>query len=310
MIVSHLSSFAGLDVVPFDPGMALPEELPPVAWRLEVEDFDADPEEFAALVAAFRAEVPAEAVQAIVLGEWGSTYESPAPLGLLVEAAGEWTALRHLFVADLISEQCEISWITHDDLTPLLRAYPELTTLWVRGGHELRLEPLRHDGLRELVVQTGGLPGSVSRAVAGCDLPGLRRLDLWLGRPDYEGDTTVDDLAEVLAGSRLPALRHLALCNAEDADEVTRAVADAPVVRQLEVLDLSKGVLTDVGGEALLAGQPLTHLRRLDLSHHFLSEECAARLVAALPGVDVDVSDRQEVQVYGAREYRFTAVGE
>ena len=40
---------------------------------------------------------------------------------------------------------------------------------------------------------------------------------------------------------------------------------------RLKTLDLSMGVLSDVGAEALLAGQPLTHLRRLDLHHHFLS---------------------------------------
>ncbi|MER7168144.1 STM4015 family protein [Micromonospora sp. NPDC000207] len=310
MISSHLTSFAGAPVVPFDPGMALPEELPPVAWRLEIEDFDAEPEVFADLVAAFRHEVPAESVRALVIGEWGAAYESALPVGLLVEAATEWTDLRHLFLADLIGEQCEISWITHDDITGILRAYPQLETLWVRGGNELRMEPVRHEGLRELVIQTGGLPGHVSRAVAASDLPHLHRLDLWLGQSDYGGDTTPADLADLLAGDRVPALRHLAICNAENADDIARVVADAPVVAQLETLDLSKGVLTDTGGEALLAGRPLTHLSRLDLSHHFLSEECAARVVAALPTVEVDVTDPQEVHVYGDRQYRFTAVGE
>ncbi|GGM09141.1 MULTISPECIES: STM4015 family protein [Micromonospora] len=310
MINSHLTSFAGLPVAPFVPGGTLPDDPSAVAWRLEIEDFDAEPEVFAALFAAFRAEVPAEAVRAVVIGEWGAAYESAPPLDLLVAAAGEWTGLRHLFLADLVGEQCEISWITHDDITGLLRAYPALETFWVRGGNELRLAPLRHDGLRELGFQTGGLPATVSRAVAASDLPALRRLDLWLGQQQYQGDTTGKDLAELLAGDRVPELRHLAICNSEFADDIARAVATAPVVARLEVLDLSKGVLTDTGGEALLAGQPLTHLRRLDLSHHFLSEQCADRLVAALPGVEVDIADPQEVHVYGDREYRFTAVGE
>lgn len=69
-------------------------------------------------------------------------------------------------------------------------------------------------------------------------------------------------------------------------------------------------MFTDAGAEALLAGQSLTHLRRLDLHHHFLSESARERIVAALPGVEVDLSDAQEAHMYDGDEYRFTAVGE
>ncbi|WP_320068534.1 STM4015 family protein [Micromonospora sp. RTGN7] len=310
MISSHLSSFTGLPVLPFTPGMTLPGDPSAVAWRLEVEDFEADPAEFAALVAALRDEVPADAVRALVIGEWGSAYERALPVDLLVEAAEKWTSLRAVFLADLVSEQCEISWLAHGDITGLLAAYPSLEVLRVRGANELRLDPVRHAGLRELVFQTGGLPGSMVRAVGDCDLPALERLELWLGRQDYGGDTGVDDLAGVLAGTRLPALRHLAVCNAEFANHIAAAVAAAPVVPRLEVLDLSKGILTDSGAAALLAGQSLTHLRRLDLHHHFLTEGVCEQIVAALPGVQVDLSEAQKVEVYNGREYRFTAVGE
>ncbi|SCG36939.1 STM4015 family protein [Micromonospora coxensis] len=310
MIASHLSSFAGSPVLPFTPGMTLPEDPSAVAWRLEVEEFDADPGEFAELVRAMRDEVPADAVRALVIGEWGEAYERPLPVDLLVDAAGDWTGLRALFLADLVSEQCEISWITHGDVTGLLAAYPALEVLQVRGAQGLRLEPVKHTGLRELRVESGGLPGTVVRAVGESDLPVVRRLELWLGRSDYGGDTTVDDLAALLAGEGLPELRHLAVCNADTQDAVAAAVATAPVVGRLAVLDLSMGVLTDTGAEALLSGQPLTHLRRLDLHHHFLSPQWRDRLVAALPGVEVDLSDPQTPHEYSGRQYRFTAVGE
>ncbi|WDZ83444.1 STM4015 family protein [Micromonospora cathayae] len=310
MIRSHASSFAGLPVLPYTPGMALPEDPAAVAWRLAVEDFEADPEEFAELVATFRKEVPGAAVRALVVGEWGCAYDSPLPVGLLVDAAAEWTGLRAVFLADLVSEECEISWLTHGDITGLLTGYPTLEVLWVRGGTGLRLEPVRHAGLRELRFESGGLPGQVVRAVGESDLPALERLDCWLGRQEYGGDATVGDLGPVLAGAGLPALRHLALANSEIADPTMSAVAAAPVVGRLTVLDLSMGVLTDEGLDALLAGQPLTHLRRLDLSRTYLSDEARQRAVAALPGVEVDVSEPQSVHVYNGREFRFTAVGE
>ncbi|MGC4808229.1 STM4015 family protein [Micromonospora sp. DT233] len=309
MFLEHLSSFAGLPVLPFTPGMTLPDDPSAVAWRLEVES-EAGSKEFGFLLAAMRAEVPADAVRAVVVGEWGSSYEYALPVGLLIDAAKEWTSLRALFLADLTYEQSEVSWLTHGDITGLLAVYPELETLWVRGGNELRLDPVRHTGLRELVFQSGGLPASVVRAVGESDLPALERLELWLGRSDYGGDAGIDDLAGVLAGTRLPALRHLAVSNAEGADRIAEAVAAAPVVPRLEVLDLSKGAFTDAGAAALLDGQPLTHLRRLDLHHHFLSEPAQQRLTATLPGVEIDLSDPQQPDVHDGREYRFTAVGE
>ncbi|MER7419908.1 STM4015 family protein [Micromonospora peucetia] len=310
MISSHVSSFVGLPVVPFTPGMTLPDDPSAVAWRLEVEDHDAAPEELADLVAALREQVPADAVRALVIGEWGESYDRALPVEPLVEAAGEWTGLRGVFLGDLTYEQCEISWLTHGDITGLLAAYPALEVLWVRGAQGLRLEPIRHTGLRELRFETGGLSDEVVRAVGACELPALHRLDLWLGRMDYGGDASAEDLAGVLSGAGLPALRHLAPCNAEIADELAAALATAPVVPRLEVLDLSMGTLTDEGAKALLAGQPLTHLTRLDLHHHFLSEEMAASVLAALPGVQVDLADAQIADEHDGILYRYTEVGE
>ncbi|MDI5940716.1 STM4015 family protein [Micromonospora sp. DH15] len=310
MIRSHLSSFAGLPVLPFTPGMKLPDDPSAVAWRLEVEDFEAEPEEFAALVTALRDEVPAAAVRAVVIGEWGSAYERALPVELLIDAAQRWTSLRAVFLADLVSEQCEISWLTHGDVTGLLTAYPSLEVLWVRGGEDFRFSPVRHGRLRRLEVESGGLSGDFVRAVLDSELPALTDLELWLGVEYYGGDTTVDDLAPLLAGQRFPALRRLGLCNAEHADEIAEALAAAPVVRRLELLDLSLGTLSDRGALALAGGQPLTHLTKLDLSHHYVSDEVVAAVRAAVPGVTVDLSDPQEPDIDDDEEHRYTAVSE
>nr|MDT0659552.1 STM4015 family protein [Micromonospora sp. DSM 115978] len=299
------TEFAGLPVVNFDP--AVPSPAPPgaTAWRLSTE-YDATAEDFTALVDGFLAAVDPAEVSALIIGQWGEAYETPAPIELLVGLAPRLTALRALFVGEMTFEECEISWIVQDDMTPLLAAYPELRTLWVRGASGLELRPVRHAALREFAIESGGLPGEVVRAVGECDLPALEWLELWLGTPDYGGDSTVDDLAAILAGDKLPALRRLGPRNAEHADDVAAALATAPVVGRLDTLDLSLGTLSDPGAAALLAGQPLTHLRRLDLHHHYIGEEMAARLVAELPGVEVDLADREE----GDEGQRYVAVSE
>lgn len=308
-INSHLTEFAGLPVVTFDPQEWVPEEATgTVAWRLDLEGPGLAEDRFVALTESFLDTVTPAQVRALLIGDWGDSAVRPAPVDLLVRLAPRLGGVRALFLGEMTYEQCEISWIVQADPAPLLTAYPDLEVLRVRGATAgLTLTPVRHPALRELTIEAGGLPGHVTRAVAECDLPALTHLELWLGTDEYGGDTTVADLAPILAGDRLPALRHLGLRNAEHADEVAAAVARAPVVGRLESLDLSLGTLSDAGADALLTGEPLTGLRRLDLHHHYLSPEARGRLTAALPGADINFSDRQTTDRRGAR---YVAVGE
>jgi hypothetical protein len=309
-IRTHLTSFAGLPVLAFDPGGELPADPAAVAWRVAVEDFEAPAGDFAELLTALVDRVPDGGIRALVVGEWGSSYAEALPLDLLISLAPRLSGLRALFLGELIFEECEISWLQQGDLTPLLQAYPELEILRVRGAEGLGLTAGRHPALRELAFESGGLPAAVVRSVAACDLPAVERLELWLGTPMYGGDATIDDLGPILLGDRLPALRHLALCDASIADAVAAAVAVAPVTAQLDVLDLSMGEFTDEGAAALLGGQSLTSLTRLDLHYHFLSAPAQERIRAALPGVEVDLSDPQEGRHYDGELHRYVAVGE
>lgn len=243
---------------------------------------------------------------ALMVGDWGDTNTTAFPVDLLTGNVDRLGGLRALFIADVESEQCEISWIQHGDITPVLASFPNLERLWVRGSDGLVLKPVRHENLRELVLQSGGLPAPVVRAVGESDLPALEHLELWLGVEEYGGGSGVDDLAPILSGRSLPALKRLGLCNAENADEIAAALASAPVLARLTALDLSMGTLGDAGAEALVAGQPLTHLEHLVLHHHFMSPEVSQRLVDDLPGVTVDVDDRQDEEEWG----RYTAVDE
>jgi hypothetical protein len=303
--VDHPETWGGLPVRTFEPGDG---ERPDggVAWRLEV-GYEDGPDTFAARLDAFLGAVDAASVTALLIGQWGgAAYEHKLPVALLAEKLPALPNLRALFLGDLTPEECEISWIQHGDLTPLIEALPRLETLTVRGGEGLQLTPVRHDGLRDLTFESGGLPAGVVRAVGASDLPHVRSLELWLGTGDYGGDTTVADLADLLGGSTLPALTSLGLCNSEIADDVAAAVAGAPVVARLKVLDLSMGVLTDRGAAALLAGQPLTHLAELRLQHHYLSTAMMERLVTALPGVAVDLDEQLDAD----EDDRWIAVSE
>ncbi|MEU4571266.1 STM4015 family protein [Nonomuraea sp. NPDC023979] len=306
--LSYTDMYAGLPVAhPPRDGQSPPEGE--VAWRLQAVTWPGDERtRMSQVIDAFVESVDPARVTALVIGAWEECYEtsSASVVERLVAHAPRLTGLRSLFVGDIESEEAEISWIQQSDMTPLLEAFPRLERLEVRGGTGLELSPVRHEALRVLRFETGGLPAAVVRAVGASDLPALEHLELWLGVEEYGGDATVADLAPILSGERLPALRHLGLQDSEIQDEIAAAVAAAPVVARLESLALSLGVLRDEGAEALLSGQPLTHLRKLDLHHHYLTEPMMKRITAALPGVEVDLTGMEQSD----RGWTFVAVSE
>jgi hypothetical protein len=315
-ISKHIEQFGGLPVVDVtgaaEDGRDLPDAAA-AAWKVGL-DYESE-QTFAEAWEQFLDTVDTARVTAVVIGNWSSEEPEPldGPLQAVVDAAGRLPALRALFVGDVTFEECEISWLQMCDVTPLFEAFPRLEELVVRGASPdwensggLALTPLRHEHLRALRFEAGGLPGSVVRAVGACDLPALESLELWLGVENYGGTWGLDDLAPFLSGSRLPALRRLGLQNSEQQDAIAALVAQAPVVARLEHLALSMGALTDEGASALLEGQPLTHLVSLDLHHHYLTDAVQQRLTEALPGVEVDLSDAQKWD----DDWRYVAVSE
>ncbi|MFE7526308.1 STM4015 family protein [Kitasatospora sp. NPDC057542] len=290
----HIERFHELPIHEFTPDDARPRPATgAVAWRLSLEY--GSKQDFVQLWQSFLEKVDPAGVRAVVIGAWWQNdYTSVrTAVEAITAEARRLPALEALFLGEVTFDECEISWMEMDDVTPLLNAFPELRSLTVRGGMDLALEPVRHNRLTSLRFESGGLPATVVRAVAGSELPALERLDLWLGVDEYGGDANIDDLAPFLDGSRLPKLRHLGLANSELQDEIAAALAHAPVVARLESLDLSMGVLSDEGAAALLEGQPLTHLRALDLHHHYLSDAMQERLCESLPGVEIDLSEAE-----------------
>ncbi|MEV7614264.1 STM4015 family protein [Streptomyces sp. NPDC089799] len=315
----HLKESYGLPVFDF-PGPDDGDRTTPlpdadaVAWRISSDTYDAE-ESWTEAFARFTAAVDTTRVRAIVVGAWEEAYDSGPEeiVAALLDARPHLPALRALFLGDMESEECEISWINQGDVGPLLEGFPELEEFGIRGGTDLVFPPFTHGRLRSLTVQTGGLSARVVRNIAASNLPALEHLDLWLGTDNYGGDSTPDDVQPILDGSRLPRLRHLALRNSDVQDGIAAAVASAPVVARLEGLDLSMGVLTDAGATALLDGQPLTHLKSLDLHHNYIGEPLRQRfrdvLESAGVALDLDRGHADEDE-YDGRVWRYVAVGE
>ncbi|WP_293912086.1 STM4015 family protein [Deinococcus sp.] len=269
-------------------------------------DYDSEPS-WTDLFRAFLAQSGVEHTQGLVVGAWQGDDSETTPgevIEALVAAREKLPRLRVLFFGDIVMEENEVSWIQQGDLSPLLSAYPHLTHLGIRGGEGLSLGTVRLPELRELIVQAGGLSAEVVREVLSAELPNLEHLELYLGTDNYGATSAPDDLTPLLSAERFPKLNYLGVKNSDYQDAIAQMFAHAPVLERLEVLDLSMGVLTDEGGAALLGSQSVRRLKKLDLSHHFLSEGLLVQLRAL--GDFVDLGDAQDPD----DEWRFVALGE
>jgi hypothetical protein len=190
----------------------------------------------------------------------------------------------------------------------LFKAYPGLEHFGVRGGQDLSMQGLNLENLKTLGVYTGGLPKSVIKQIGAASLPNLENLVLFLGVDEYGGDHSLEDLQPFFDGANFPKLQYLGLCDSEYADEIAKAIANAPVLSKLSVLDLSLGTMTDEGGKALLDSPAVKNLKKLELQYHYMSTDMMTRLKGL--GIEVDVSDRQEAEEYDGELWRYPAVTE
>lgn len=314
-ITEQLDEFAGKKVVDWEVGedlRDLKECVPAVRLgydehedtkRTWVEKFEAF------LIAVESAE--GEDLTGLVVGGWDPDMEGPDAEPVIAAIAGAAEKLPHLtaiFLGDMTYEECEISWIKQNDVTPILDAYPQLEELGVRGGDGLKLRQVSHSSLKKLVIQTGGLDKAVVQAVAKCQFPALEHLELWLGDSGYGADTDVEDLTPFFKRELFPELRTLGLKNSEYTDQIAMAIVSEPIMEQLETLDLSMGSLGDDGGRVLAGAESVKKLRVLNLNHQYCSEEVVEQL-RALP-IQVLLDEAEKGRDFDPDEDRFVEVSE
>lgn len=299
-IQKNVGTFVGQRVVDYDPEKPARSD---VAYR-----FRGDYEENAVLenLAHFAQSDAALQCSALVIGAWqgdDSSNDSSEVIAALVSHKARFPRLIALYLGDITYEENEMSWIQQSDLSPLLDAYPQLQLLRTRGGEGLEISRPEHANLRALAMETGGMKVGLVQSLGKARFPNLEYLELWLGTEDYGGDVTTEALQPILAGGLFPKLKYLGLRNSDQADAMAQAVVAAPLVQQLETLDLSLGTLSDEGARALL--QIKAPLKRLNLHHNYISPE-VVRQLKDLP-LSLDATNPSGME---ADDERYVAVGE
>ncbi|MDE7187647.1 MAG: STM4015 family protein, partial [Lachnospiraceae bacterium] len=220
-------------------------------------------------------------LEELIIGGWGGEYEESCQplLDAIVENADRFGHIRKLFVGDMDFEVCEVSWIMQGDYSRIWKAMPQLKELTIKGSTDLTLGEIEHENLESLTIICGGLGQNVIQEIEKAKLPQLKKLLLYIGIEDYGFDGNVDTIQELLANSDFPKLTYLGIVDSEIQDDLTEVVLKCKYIRQIETLDLSCGTLTDKGGELLLSKLPeLSNIRKLDVHHHYLSDEVMEKL--------------------------------
>ncbi|MGB0385216.1 MAG: STM4015 family protein [Ardenticatenaceae bacterium] len=305
-ISGHVTIFAGRYVEDFNKVSGISDPIN-VAYRLRVAY--EDEHTFSGKFESLLQDPKAADLEGLVIGAWTGDmhdYDSARVVRDLANAKDRLPNLKALFIGDIMSEESEISWIEQSDMTPVLDAYPELEAFQVRGGNGLRFSSLQHEKLKELVVQTGGLSPKTIAQICAAHLPNLEHLELWLGSQYYGGDATVEDVAPIISGKLFPKLTYLALADSEIADDIAKALVNAPIMKQIERLDMSMGTMGDEGAEALFDALVGSSVKRLNVSNNYLSKKAVQRLFK-LP---IKLRARNQDHDYGTPEDRYVSVAE
>lgn len=302
-IGQNAGTFIGKRVVDYDPEKVTKAD---VVYRFRG---DYDTNEVLPHLEHYLATNAAPEATGLIVGAWHGDDPELTPeevIKLLVKRKDRLPKLAAIYIGDITSEENEMSWIKQCDLSPLLKAFPKLQLLRSRGGDGLEIKSPQHENLRALALETGGLDVGVVRSVCLSNFPNLEYLELWLGTDEYGANHTVADLQPILSGRLFPKLKYLGLRNSQHADELAGVVVNSPLMKRIETLDLSLGVLTDEGARALLMLPLDTTVKKLNLHYNYFSADLIRQL-KALPLI-VDASKPSGMEEN--EEWRFVAVGE
>ncbi|WP_146138484.1 hypothetical protein [Chamaesiphon polymorphus] len=245
-------------------------------------------------------------------------------VSMLANAKNYLPNLKAVFLGDIEDRDCMISSLPqYDDISSILLSYAQLEHIHVRCNNgrngrtgEKRPEgmrfcsPLQHNYLKVLRIESGGLNSQTLIDISQLELPSLEYLELWLGAPEYGGNSSINDLMLIISGQKFPKLRYLGLRNCDYTDEIATQLATSPLIRRLTELDLSMGTLGDEGLLALLNSPFINELDVLNVSQNYITTDFIEKI---LPRFELDcqiVVDRQQCSKYVEPIQRYCAVAE
>lgn len=251
----------------------------------------------------------------LIIGAWEEVWEnSPEPIiNYLVENKSKFPNLKSIHIGDMDSEECEISWIIHTDVSPLLRNF-KLEELIITGAVGLRLTNASSDTLRKLEIISGGISKDTLQDIANAKFPKIQHLELYIGVDGYGFNGSISDIEYFMRRENFPNLKYLGLKNSEIQDEICEKVVKSNIIEGLDILDLSLGTLSDEGARAIVNNADrFKSLKELDLTYNYISDEWIDKLEEIFDDSTVEILvDRDDAESYidDDEEWRFPYITE
>ncbi len=251
--------------------------------------------------------------EGLMIGCWRDAWEcAPSEIiDVIIQNKTKFPNLKSIYLGDMESEDCEISWICHTDTAALINEL-ELESLTVKGATGLRFDAAKSENLKTLVIVSGGMSSKLLGDIARAELPNLEYLELYLGVEDYGFDGNITDVEPFMQKRNFPKLKYLGLKNSEIQDEICEKIIDSDIIDGLDVLDLSLGTLSDKGAKLILDHiNKFSHLKKLDLTYNYISDELVEKLEKAFASLNVELLiSRDDVYIDEDYEYRFPYITE
>jgi len=249
----------------------------------------------------------------LIIGAWEEPFDCGPEdiIKYLVENKNKFPNVESMYIGDMDSEECEVSWITQSNLAPLLDVFP-LKTLEIKGSIDLRLENANSETLEKLIIISGGLSKNLLKDIVDAKFPNLMHLELYLGVDDYGFDGDMDDIIPFMIRENFPNVKYLGLKNSEKQDEICEEIFKSNILENLEVLDMSLGTLGDKGAELILENVgKIAHLSKLDLTYNYISDENIEKLQNKVNVLSTEVLiDRDDADYDEDDEWRYPYITE
>lgn len=181
---------------------------------------------------------------------------------------------------------------------------PNLEHLEIILGN-MNLGTIDLPNLRHFEVWTGGFTSDNMKSVLAAKWPKLETLLLRFGdSEDYGANCTLDDVLPLLSSTTIPNVRHLALANSAFINDLIPHLAKSPLLKQIKTLDLSLGLMTDEGANAIVAhAEAFKHLEKLDVHRNYLTLEACTAIKQVVANTDHSGQEEDD-------DYRYCQIGE
>lgn len=317
----HTINFADRQVVNFEPNLEIlnPQEI---AYAIRVSGRNYENESIHNKLNALIDNEHVSQIEALVFGFcYYADDHGLIPINFLANNVNKLTGLKSIFLGDIENGEMMISDICQGDISSILTGYCNLELLHIRGGSgrysrdrgRLHFTKVKHDKLKALRIESGGLNHETLVNLNQLDLPALEYLELWLGREEYGGNSKIDDLIAIISGDKFPKLKYLGLRNCEYTNDIASELVKSSFTKKLTEVDLSMGTLENEEFIKLINCPTIDELDILNVSGNHIDINQKYRY-DVFPSFKVecqiDISNQKLVEYYDDRFHRYCTVGE